>query len=295
MVASVVASDFEPTAKLFVPPASGTVVRPARLTPQEAWPSEGGAGMLDDAATMRWTPYCGPGATPDDWLARWNLDPVLLGVLVVGFAAAWAARGMDRPRRLALAGAADLLLLAFVSPLCALSSALFAARVTHDVLLVALAAPLLARALPVPGPGAARTLPLATLVQAVVIWLWHAPGPYAAALSSDALYWVMQLSLLGGATVFWRAARAAPAPAAVAALAATMVQMGLLGALITFAPQPLYAPHLGATSAWGLSALEDQQLAGLIMWAPAAGLYLAAALLRLARWLGADPRPAPAP
>src|SRR5690606_22180191 len=67
MVASVVASDFEPTAKLFVPPASGTVVRPARLTPQEAWPSEGGAGMLDDAATMRWTPYCGPGATPDDW------------------------------------------------------------------------------------------------------------------------------------------------------------------------------------------------------------------------------------
>jgi putative membrane protein len=67
-----------------------------------------------------------------------------------------------------------------------------------------------------------------------------------------------------------------------------MVLMGLLGALITFAGEPLYAPHFATVWPWGLSALEDQQLAGLIMWAPAAGLYLGAALMLASKWLGRE-------
>jgi putative membrane protein len=64
-----------------------------------------------------------------------------------------------------------------------------------------------------------------------------------------------------------------------------MVAMGLLGALISFARHPLYAPPFLSTQAWGLSPLEDQQLAGLIMWGPGGGFYLAAALLLASRWL----------
>jgi putative membrane protein len=45
--------------------------------------------------------------------------------------------------------------------------------------------------------------------------------------------------------------------------------MALLGAVLTFAPAPLYAIHLTAPLAWGLSPLADQQLAGLLMWVPA--------------------------
>ncbi|HMP63845.1 MAG TPA: cytochrome c oxidase assembly protein, partial [Phenylobacterium sp.] len=71
-----------------------------------------------------------------------------------------------------------------------------------------------------------------------------------------------------------------------------MVLMGLLGALITFAGAPLFGPHLATTESWGLTALEDQQLAGLIMWAPASGIYLAAALARMARLIGPDAEPA---
>src|SRR3546814_7132584 len=63
-----------------------------------------------------------------------------------------------------------------------------------------------------------------------------------------------------------------------------MVQMGLLGALLTFSGSALYAPHLLTTQALGMSPLQDQQLAGLIMWVPAAGLYLGAAMFLLARW-----------
>ncbi len=61
--------------------------------------------------------------------------------------------------------------------------------------------------------------------------------------------------------------------------------MGLLGAVITFARVPLYPPHFATTDPFGLSALADQQLAGLIMWVPATIPYLAAALLLIGRGL----------
>ena len=53
---------------------------------------------------------------------------------------------------------------------------------------------------------------------------------------------------------------------------------------------PLYAPHLATTAPYGLSPLEDQQLAGLIMWVPASLPYLAVALLRLAGLFGSEGR-----
>ena len=70
--------------------------------------------------------------------------------------------------------------------------------------------------------------------------------------------------------------------------------MAVAIALITFAPAPLYGPHMLTTAAWAMTPLEDQQAAGLIMWAPAAALYLVAALWRLGRWIGPDqPRVSP--
>ena len=230
---------------------------------------------------MIWAPYCGGAPAPGELLGRWNLDPVLIAVLAIGFVLAWRVSD-NRPLVVA---AFAVLAISFVSPLCALSSALFSARTVHHILLVAVAAPLLAWSLPRTRVG---PLALATLVQAAVFWAWHAPGAYALALSSDAAYWAMQLSLLGSAVWFWIAARSASAPAAAANLLVAMVAMGLLGALITFAGDPLYAPHLLTTTAFGLTALEDQQAAGLIMWAPAAGLYLVAALLIIGRMIGPD-------
>ena len=114
------------------------------------------------------------------------------------------------------------------------------------------------------------------------------PGPYGWGLASVPAYWLMQGSLLGSAWLMWRAilaSAAQPGPALVA-LVATVGQMGLLGALIVFASRPLYAVHFASTSAWGLSPLADQQLAGLLMWVPAilpylgVGLWLAWSSLR---------------
>lgn len=234
-----------------------------------------------------WTPYCGQGPAPAELWSRWNVDPALL--IVFGLAVFAAQRRLREPgaRPALFAAGLGVLMMSFVSPLCALSSSLFAARVTHHVLLVAVAAPLLVWAMPrLRSPRA--PLAAATLLHAALFWLWHAPGLYAAALSNDVVYWVMQGSFFGSAALFWIAVRRAAAPSAAAALLVATVQMGLLGALLTFAGSALYAPHSLTTADWGLSPLEDQQLGGLIMWAPAAGLYLLAALWIVWRAIGAD-------
>jgi putative membrane protein len=65
----------------------------------------------------------------------------------------------------------------------------------------------------------------------------------------------------------------------------TAVHTAVLGALMTFARTPWYPSYASGASAWGLTPLGDQQLAGLIMWIPASFAYLIAALIILRRWL----------
>lgn len=216
--------------------------------------------------------YCGPAAVPEDLLARWTIDPLAMTLIVVLAIAILSGRSANAR---AGWGALGLIVLIFVSPLCALASALFSARVLHHVLLIAAVAPLLALTFP------ARRLPAPPLgllvgLQAVVLWVWHMPAPYEWGLASLPGYWLMQATLLGSAWLLWRAVlsperQTAPA---VVALIATVAQMGLLAALIVFAPQAIYAVHFTTTQAWGLSPLADQQLGGLLMWAPAALPYL---------------------
>ncbi|WP_137180677.1 cytochrome c oxidase assembly protein [Roseomonas sp. AR75] len=228
--------------------------------------------------------YCGPAPDPSEIWLRWNLDPaVLLGLLVLA-----CAVGRRRPGAIAVA----VLAVAFVSPLCALSASLFSARVVHHILLVAAAAPLLALAWP---SRAAGSLALPFVVSTVVLWAWHVPRAYDLALSFVPAYWAMQVSLLVTATAFWRAVLH-PQQAGGHALLLILggyVQMALLGALLTFAPQPLYAIHAIAPLDWGLWPLQDQQLGGLLMWVPAGLLYMGwgAAVARRA-WLSAEGRPA---
>ena len=231
-----------------------------------------------------WIPYCGAAPVPAELLARWNLDPVLLVVLAVLPLLYYRPHTARTPQTTGgFWGAWALALLLFVSPFCALTSALFSARVVHHLLLAIVLAPLIVLAVPrMRAPGSVAVW---TIVHTALFWFWHAPAAYAAALSNDALYWTMQLAILGSAVLFWAAIRQASLPSAIGGLLTAMVAMGLLGALITFAGHPLYAPHFATTEAWGLSALEDQQLAGLIMWAPGGGFYLAAALLLTSRWL----------
>ena len=232
-----------------------------------------------------WIPYCGAAPVPGELLARWNLDPVLLALIAGAAALTWS---MPRLRTGANAGALAVFAFLFVSPFCALGSALFAARVVHHLMLVLLLAPLIALSFHQSHRIGKLSLPLLTVLQAAVFWAWHAPPLYALALSNDAVFWLMQVTITFSAALWWARLRRAPAAAAVGALLATMVQMGLLGALLTFSGRAFYAPHWLTTGTWRLSPLEDQQLGGMVMWAPGAAVYLFVALTILYRSMSRD-------
>lgn len=237
-------------------------------------------------------PYCGPAPVPSNLWQSWNFDPFAIA-LMAGIFVAWLHFGRkDNAGRMALMGALGLIAIAFLSPLCALTVALFSARVVHHIVLIAVTAPLLAIALPWRS-GPLLPLSALTLLSGLMLWIWHAPSAYEWAIHGALPYWMMQLSLLGTAWLFWREVFSplARQGAALIALVAFVAQMGLLGALLVFAPYAVYAPHFGTTAAFGLSALSDQQLAGLLMWVPAILPYAAAGLWLLLRLLGALPSP----
>jgi putative membrane protein len=239
----------------------------------------------------RWVPYCGEAPGPDVWLSRWNLDPVLGAVLVLLALVLWrlqVGHEMTPRRRRSLRCAWALTVLLYVSPVCALSSAFFTVRVIHHIALVLVMAPLLAIGLEPWLRRVPTSLWASTAVAAMAFWTWHAPAAYAAALSSVSIYALMQFTLLASATGFWIAVQRSGPAAAMGAILVTMVLMGLLGALITFAGRPLYAPHFMSTLSWGVAPLDDQQLAGITMWAPGSIGYLGAAVWIGWRWLNAE-------
>lgn len=209
-------------------------------------------------------------------------------------------RGVSAARAAAFAGGMLLLVTALCSPLAGLAEQLFSAHmVVHEVVMAA-AAPLLVAARPM-GPLAWAlprsfmrvlkpvrffSVPLvATLLQAAVIWLWHVPWAFRAASESAMLHDVQHASFLAAALLFWQAMEQAArdrAGVAVGYLFATSLHTGFLGALLMLSPRLWFPAHGG----FGLSPLEDQQLAGAIMWMPGGMIYAILALAYAGRWIG---------
>jgi putative membrane protein len=222
------------------------------------------------------------------------------------------ARPGPRPRQVgAFAGGVATLAVALVSPLDGAAASLFAAHMVQHLVLMMVAAPLLAAGRPVlvvgaalPATGRRRLRRFAVRRSAtalvhpvavwalgtVVLWAWHLPGLYDAAVRNDALHAIEHATLLGSAALLWavvlgRSPRPLAAPAAVGLLFATMLQSSGLGAVLTLARAPLYSVHEATTAGWGLTPLEDQQLAGALMWVPPGVVYLGVMAALLVRWL----------
>jgi putative membrane protein len=182
------------------------------------------------------------------------------------------------------------LTLTFISPLCHLSVALFSARVFQHMVVALVAAPLIARGFPIEARSRWRGSSLfawaSTLAFAAIFWAWHSPFLYDETLENNIVYWLMHVSTFAAALAFWLAVFSSSAPVAFLLIFAAGLQMSLLGALITFASVPLFAVHQFTTTAWGLEWLQDQELGGLVMWAPAGLLLTAYSVLPLIGVLG---------
>jgi putative membrane protein len=165
---------------------------------------------------------------------------------------------------------------------------------------VAVAAPLLALGLRGTSADPVRlgglfANPLAlSVVELAVVWLWHLPGARAAVGHHLPLLAVEFACFLLAGTLLWSAvlaARPASSAAGVAALLLTSMHMTLLGALIGLAPRLLY-PSAAHAAPSGLSPLQDQQLAGVVMLMVGGVSYLLGGLVVLARLLKGETEPA---
>ena len=217
-----------------------------------------------------------------------------------------------------------LLIAALMSPLDAMADALFSAHMVQHLLLILVIPPLLVAAAPgyvglwglpaerrrrlthwwrwsprMRGAAAALLCPVPVWTANVaILWFWHLPAAYDLAVRHEAVHVAEHASFLLASFVFWwllfrhtGRRRRMDRGAGVVYVVAAGFQCSALGALLTFAGRPLYAVHALTTAAWGLSPLEDQQIAGLIMWIPASLVYLAAAGVLFVEWIGHPSRP----
>jgi mxaJ protein len=203
-----------------------------------------------------------------------------------------------------------------LSPLHRLGARSFTAHMIEHELLMLVAAPLIAFARPIgvfiwalprsarhalaalghrrwfAGPWRSISSPLsASLLQAAMLWLWHAPAFFDNALRSELWHAAQHLSLVASALLFWWSINTASSLERKHGVAGfylffTSVHSALLGALMAFADSPWYAQYarMGMSGTAGLTPLEDQQIAGLIMWVPGGAVHAVAALVYLSRW-----------
>jgi putative membrane protein len=236
-------------------------------------------------------PYCGTPPLPSEILGRFNLDPALIGILLIlaglHVHTAWRSGVAGSGVAGYVAGGWLIAAAALISPLCALSVSLFSARIGQHMVLILIAAPLIALGLPQREAhrGGWRSWTAAGAFFGL-LWFWHMPLPYEATFTSTPVYWSMHVTLFGSAILLWREILHHSSEHAFEALAVgvlSSMQMGLLGAILTLAEHPLFAPHLLTTQAWGLTPLEDQQLGGALMWVPGIVLFLWTSLHSLQR------------
>jgi cytochrome c oxidase assembly factor CtaG len=233
------------------------------------------------------------------------------GIYTVGVAKLWHSAGWGRGVTLLNVASFALcwicLVLAIASPLDALAHHSFTMHMIEHELLMAAAPPLFVASRPLTAFGwalpslaerllasssayatalkALATPFVATTLHALAIWIWHVPALFDAALGNDAVHLLQHLSFFFTGMIFWWSlARLSSAAQgiAVACLFFTAMHTGFLGAFLAISKYPWYG---GDASVFGLTALEDQQLGGVVMWVPASVVYVASALVAAARWL----------
>jgi putative membrane protein len=262
------------------------------------------------------------GWTEPGALSVWDIGAIaflgVIGGLYLAGARRLARRRAVCPRwqRLAFLCGWSALLTAVLPPLDALAIQLFSAHMLQHELMMLVGAPLViagrplatcmwglpARLRPVAGETLQRpvaagvwrflTAPaVAWALHGAVIWAWHIPALYDAAVGHEAIHAVQHAMFVGTSALFWwgllygRYGRAGYG-AAVFYVFTTVVHTGLLGAMLTFAGVPLYPAYLEPALSRGIDPLQDQQIAGLVMWIPAGIVLTLLGIGLFSAWVG---------
>ena len=265
--------------------------------------------------------------TPARALTSWSLQPAaLLALAVAGALYLAAVRRVDRahpahrvPRRRTAAWLAGLAVVGFAlsSFVDVYADDLFSVHKVQHLLLSMVAPPLLLMGAPLtlllrvstparrqrwilPALGSqlvrVLTAPLVGwLVFAAVMWGSHFSPLFDAALEDDAVHAAEHGLFLAAGLLFWLPVGGVdPSPhrmghaARIGYLLLSLPQNSFLGLAIFSAPAVLYPHYASLQRAWGPTPLEDQQLAGGIMWAAGDLLFLVPLLFLVVAWFRAE-------
>lgn len=187
-------------------------------------------------------------------------------------------------RRAALPAGLLLLAIVWLGPLLDSWRASFSAHMVAHMGVVGIAAPLIAIGLRqlwtgrIPMPSAMPVV--ASLLELVTVWGWHAPAMRRLAEGSVTVTVIEQTTFLLVGVLLWGTSIATPLDKTHAAIGAgalllTLIHMTLLGALLSLSQRPLYGE--GEVTCFGrvLGAQQDQQLGGVVMLLVGAIVYLA--------------------
>jgi cytochrome c oxidase assembly factor CtaG len=138
---------------------------------------------------------------------------------------------------------------------------------------------------------------LAGVLWVGVMWLWHIPRFYDAALESEGLHIFEHLCFLAVGTIGWwpvfgphpAAIRREPILGQALYLFFVTLPCTALAAILTLSPRLLYPFYAQAPRLLGWSPIFDQQLGGLLMWLPGDMFLMGAAISVLIRWMNHSP------
>jgi putative membrane protein len=241
------------------------------------------------------------------WSASWPaliVYAVLAGAHVAGVLRLRARDGVvgrsERREAALFQGGLLVALLAIVSPLGYQSGVFIWVRAVQDLVLAMVAPGLIVLGAPWRAFGARESSlprwlrrPVAAVVAFNVIWVaWHLPAPFDAVLSSPAAKAAEYLLYLAAGTVFWLALigsrpwspAAAPLRRATL-LIGTVVVDTVLGMALVFGSKVIYPAYYANTAHHVMTVLDDQQLAGAVVWMGMLLPVIPAAVALLLRWL----------
>jgi putative membrane protein len=169
-------------------------------------------------------------------------------------------------------------------PLASAAQVLFAAHMAQHLIVICITAPLLALA----RPWRKRVSPLTAWCLFVPLFLfWHWPVAFQWAAGSELTRLLELVSILASATLFWATMLAPGTGQGAAALfvTAAAVATDLPGVVMIFAPRAICTMPDENAARFGLSALQDQQFAGLLMWVPANLVFFGFATFLFGQWM----------
>jgi putative membrane protein len=105
-----------------------------------------------------------------------------------------------------------------------------------------------------------------------VMWLWHVPPLYDAALENSTVHTLEHVTFGAAGLLYWwhllspiRSRLRLGGLGPIAYMASTKLLVGALGIVLAFSPSALYAYDFGGGTRWGLDVLDDLHVAGLVM------------------------------